>query len=91
VAEQLQVDYLQHQQITTQTANQYFQDSQGNIYDATGTLIYTNPSQPYFRGTMDGGGYDPNATDTTSGGTSQVDHHNTYKMHKVMFMMKMVH
>ena len=31
---------------TTQTGNQYFQDSQGNIYDASGTLIYTNPSTP---------------------------------------------
>jgi hypothetical protein len=55
---------------TTQTANQYFQDSQGNIYDAEGTLIYINPSRPISGGTIDGGGYDPNATDTTSGGTS---------------------
>jgi hypothetical protein len=56
---------------TTQTANQYFQDSQGNIYDATGTLIYTNPSNPISGGTMDGGGYDPNDEDIVSGGTPQ--------------------
>jgi len=55
---------------TTQIANQYFQDSEGNIYDADGTLIYINPSRPISGGTMDGGGYDPNATDTTSGGAS---------------------
>ena len=55
---------------TTQTANQYFQDSQGNIYDAEGTLIYVNPSRPISGGTMDGGGYDPNEPDTTLGGGS---------------------
>lgn len=55
---------------TTQTANQYFQDSQGNIYDAEGTLIYTNPSNPISGGTMDGGGYDPNDTGAVSGGSS---------------------
>jgi len=46
---------------TTQTGNQYFQDSSGNVYDADGTLIYYNPSSVISGGTMDGGGYDPNA------------------------------
>jgi len=51
---------------TTQTGNQYFQDSSGNVYDAEGTLIYYNPSTPISGGTMDGGGYDPNAEETGS-------------------------
>ena len=46
---------------TTQIGNQYFQDSSGNVYDADGTLIYYNPSNVISGGTMDGGGYDPNA------------------------------
>jgi hypothetical protein len=49
---------------TTQTGNQYFQDSVGNVYDANGTLIYYNPSNVISGGTMDGGGYDPNVEDT---------------------------
>jgi hypothetical protein len=51
---------------TTQTGNQYFQDSVGNVYDADGTLIYYNPSNVISGGTMDGGGYDPNAEETES-------------------------
>ena len=47
---------------TTQIGNQYFQDSQGNIYDANGTLIYTNPSIPISGGDISGG--------DISGGTS---------------------
>jgi len=48
---------------TTQTTNQYFQDSEGNVYDATGTLIYTNPSRPISGGTTGDAG-------AVSGGSS---------------------
>jgi len=51
----------------TPIANQYFQDSQGNIYDATGTLIYINPSNSISGGTTSGG---ISLGDTSSGGTS---------------------
>jgi hypothetical protein len=52
---------------TTPIANQFFQDSQGNIYDADGTLIYINPSRPISGGNISGGDI---SDGTTSGGTS---------------------
>jgi hypothetical protein len=49
---------------TTQLANQYFQDSQGNIYDASGNLIYTSPKNqaPVTDDYITGGGYEPTPT-----------------------------